>query len=384
MLTIGNIYISRQEGQSRLCADIALNGKGTTLWFSVPTEQEAYLCQERSDAFVMALLPTAMRGGYDITCHTPMSRRLHYQLEQYLIPSLCAAGALYHPMSIYAPLAEEPVPNRGAVATGFSAGVDSLYTIMSHGSQSDYPLTHLTVFNTGFFQGHSYRKNFHKACEKVRAFAEDTGLSWLCVDSNIQDILPEQFLDVYSFRTLACAMALQRLFRVYLLSSGHDFASFHFDLHNSATYDMLTVSCAQTESLRFYLSGAQLKRWEKLESLSRWPRSYTWLHPCVFGFAGEKNCGRCKKCIRTQTDLYALGTLDRYETMFDVPAYKKALPQRIGFILANRGNNLFDETRQLLEQRQIPIPLAARIFEQQFLRSMENLKASLEEPQTGK
>ena len=253
---------------------------------------------------------------------------------------------------------------------------------MIHGSGSDYPLTHLTVFNNGFFDGPAYRKNFHRACQKVQTFATEAGLQYICMDSNITEVLPEHFLDVYSFRNLACAMALHELFSVYLLSSGHDFASFYFDLHNSATYDMLTVSCAQTESLRIYLSGAQVKRWQKLEALSQWPTSYTWLHPCVFGFAGEKNCGRCKKCIRTQTSLYALGKLDRYEAMFDIPAYKKALPQRIGFVLANRGNHLFDETRMLLEQRNIPIPPAARIFEQQFLRALKNLEAQLETQKT--
>lgn len=88
MLQIGNLYLQHTDGQARLCADITLNGRGTTLWFGVNEAQAEYLCPQRSDAFVMALLPTAMRGGYSITCETPMSERLHYQLENYLIPTL--------------------------------------------------------------------------------------------------------------------------------------------------------------------------------------------------------------------------------------------------------------------------------------------------------
>ena len=374
MLQIGKIYIHRTDAQARLCADITLNGRGSTLWFGVEEAQAEYLCQERSDAFVMALLPAAMRGGYTIVCQTPMSQRLHYQLTNYLIPSLCAAGDLYHPVSIQAPFASEPLKNQKGVGTGFSGGVDSLYSIMTHGKDSDYPLTHLAVFNVGVFEGPAFRDGFRKSCGNAREFAEKAGLELVCLDSNITQVLPERFLDVYSFRNLAGAMALQSLFSVYLLSSGHDVANFSFDLRNSATYDLLTVHCAQTESLSVYLSGAQMPRSGKLKALSGWEPAYRWLHPCVYGHVGGKNCGHCKKCARDMTTLYALGTLDRFEAVFDTAAYKKALPQRIGFVLANRGNHLYDETLALLEKNEVAIPPAAYVCEKQFRKALENLK----------
>lgn len=374
MLTIGKVYLRTVENQARLCADIMLNNRGTTLWFGVDEAQEDYLCADRSDAFVMALLPTAMRGGHDISCETPMSERLHYQLENYLIPSLCAAGDLYHPMSIRAPLASGCVETKGGVGTGFSGGVDCLYSILTHGTGSDYPVTHAAVFNVGVYEGPGFREGFRKACRNARQCVEDMGLELVGLDSNISQVLPERFLDVYSFRNLAGAMALQGLFSVYLLSSGHDVANFSFDLHNSATYDLLTVHCAQTESLRFYLSGAQVTRAKKLEILSDWEPAHRWLHLCIFGHAGEKNCGHCKKCARDMTTLYALGTLDRFGAVFDIPTYQKALPQRIGFVLANRGNHLYDETLSLLERNGTPIPPAAYACEKQFRRAMVHLQ----------
>lgn len=378
MLTIGNIYISREEGQSRLCADIALNGKGTTLWFSVPTEQEAYLCRTRSDAFVMALLPTAMRGGYDITCHTPMSRRLHYQLEEYLIPSLCAAGDLYHPMAIHAPLSAEPIPNRGAVGTGFSGGVDTMYTIMTHGSDSAYPVSHLALFNAGVFDGPSFRKAFRHSCRNAERFAREMKLELVCLDSNIRQILPERFIEVCGFRNFSCALALQNLFSVYLYSSGYDFAHFSFDLRSCGSYEMLAVSCAQTEALSFYFSGGQSTRVGKLEALVDWEPAHRWLHPCVYGHVGEQNCGHCKKCARDMTTLHALGALDRFGAVFDIPAYRRALPQRIGFVLANRGDYFYDETIALLEKNGTPIPPAAYACEKQFRAALEHLKKQVQ------
>ena len=148
------------------------------------------------------------------TCETPMSQRLHYQLTNYLIPSLCAAGELYRPVSIRAPLTAERVPNRGAVGTGFSGGVDSLYSVMTHGPDCDYPLTHLALFNVGVFEGPGFREGFRRSCGNAREFANKLGLELVCLDSNISQVLPERFLDVYSFRNLAGAMALQGLFSV--------------------------------------------------------------------------------------------------------------------------------------------------------------------------
>lgn len=374
MLTIGKPYLAHADGQIRLCAEIGINGKGTTLWFGVDEAQGEYLCAERSDAFVMALLPAAMRGGHEMIAECPMSQRLHYQLENYLIPSLCSAGDLYKPVKITAPVTAERVCSKGGVGTGFSGGVDSLYSIMTHGKESDYPLTHIAVFNVGVFEGPGFRESFRKSCRNARVFAEQLGIDMVGLDSNISQVLPERFLDVYSFRNLAGAMALQGLYSCYLLSSGHDFANFKFDLRNTATYDLLTVHCAQTESLAIYLSGAQVKRTEKLEELSEWEPAHRWLHPCFNGNVGGKNCGHCKKCARDTTTLYALGTLDRFEAVFDVAAYKKAIPQRIGFVLANKGEHLYDETLELLQKRGVDIPPAAYVYEKQFRRALKNLE----------
>lgn len=379
MLTIGKLYLEHTPQQVRLCADISLNGRGTTLWFGVAPEQGEYLCAERSDAFVMALLPAAMRGKQDIRCETPMSRRLHYQLQQYLIPTLAAAGTLYHPVSIHAPVTAEPVENTGAVGTGFSGGVDSLYTIMSHGADSDYPLTHLVHFNAGVYDGLGGRRSFRQACSAARQFADEIGLEFIGVDTNFTTELPERYLDVYSFRNLSCAMALQSLFSVYLLSDGRGAENFSFDLHNSDSYDLLTVSCAQNETLSVFLSGVQLRRRDKLEALTEWPPSYRWLHPCTAGLVGERNCGRCRKCIRDQVTLYAFGALEQYGPVFDVSGFLKKLPQAIGFLMAYRKSSQSQQTVGLLRERGIAIPPAAYAYEKQFRLTMENMEKQKQE-----
>ena len=280
MLKIGKIYLQRLEDQVRLCADISLNGRGVTLWFGVEPEQERYLSAERSDAFVVTMLFSAMRGGHDIYCETPMSERLHYQLENYLIPSVCAAGERYKSIKIHAPLTAERMTNLGGVGTGFSGGADCLYTVMTHGAESPYPLTHLAVFNVGTFDGPEYQKNYHAACKDAAAVAKELGLELVCLDSNAVEVLNEDFLTVYAYRLLAGALALQGLFSVYLLSSGRAFGEFEMDLSNTAAYDLLIVHCIQTETLATYCSGGEAKRSQKLLALADWQPAQRWLHPC--------------------------------------------------------------------------------------------------------
>lgn len=373
MLHIGNTYMQRMDGQTRLCADISIDGRGTTLWFGVNEAQEACLCPNRSDPFLMALLPTAMRGGHDIQYETAASARLCYQLENYLIPAVSSVGSLYHPIHIHGPLTAQRIINQGGVATGFSGGVDSLYSILTHGPDSEYPLTHLAVFNSGVFEGAGFRASFRRALSNAERFAAENGLSAIGVDSNVSEVLPERFLDVYSYRNLACALALQGLLSVYLLSSGHDAANFSFDLHNSATYDLLTNHCAKTETMTVYLSGMQATRCDKLKALSQWSPSYRWLHPCFSSLSGMQNCGHCIKCIMTLVPLYALDALDQYRAVFDIPAFKRSLPQRIGFALANRSNHLLGEGVSLLEKSGKPIPPAAYVCEKQFRAAMNHL-----------
>lgn len=370
MLSIGKSRIERRDGTARLCADITVGGRGVTVWFAVDAAQEKCLAVGRADPFVMALLPGAMRGGHEIVCDDPMSERLRYQMREQLIPALCAAAGPYRPIRISAQTTREAYPNMGAVGTGFSGGVDSLYTVMTHGPDSEYPLTHLAVFNAGVFEGETYRENFRRASQAAARFAAECGFRTIFVDTNFHEALPERFLDVYSFRNLACALALQGLFSVYLLSSGHDAANFCMDLRNTASYDLLTVACAGTETMAVHLSGVPAKRREKLAALADWEPSWRWLHPCVFGWAGVKNCGRCKKCVRDMTTLFALGVLDRYGEVFDTQEYRRHMAARMGFVLAERDNHLYGETLALLEERHVPIPPAAYVYEKQFRRAL--------------
>ncbi|MBD5559072.1 MAG: hypothetical protein HDQ87_01735 [Clostridia bacterium] len=381
MLKISKTYLEQKGDSTRLCADVSIGAREATLWFAVDSIHADWLALGRADGFVMALLPGAMRGKHDIVCEDPMSERLHGQLVRGLIPALTFAGGQYHPIQITAPLTSEKLLNGGAVGTGFSGGADCLYTVMSHGRDSVLPLTHIAVFNNGHMGNglQAGRNLFRIACEHAQRFALEQSLQMVALDSNIYDTLSDRGLDVYSFRNYACGLVLGQLFSVYLLSSGHDAAHFALDLHNSATFDLLTARCASTESLSFYHAGEEMTRVQKLIELAEWEPSWRWLHPCFRQGPDQPNCGHCKKCIRDMSTLYALKRLDRYRAVYDVDDFVRNLPQRMGVLLAHSDAHLYAEAIELLMERNIPIPPQAYAYERQFRIAMKQLQAQTEE-----
>lgn len=377
MLRIGKSYIKIEDGIARLCADLTIGERRAALWFGVERGQEGWFSPGRADAFVMALLPCAMQGDHEIVCEDPLSARLYYQLTGTLIPALSAVGGRFYSIRITGPLTSERFIGQKAVGTGFSGGVDSLYTIMRHSGESEFPLTHIAVFNTGNIES---KTALSRLFGQAEAFGTEHGLKAVFVDTNFRQILPEYYNSVYTFRNLACALALQGLFSVYLLSSGPDASKMKLDLLICDHYDLLTVNCASTESLTFYLSGAETTRVEKLSELTKWEPSRRWMHPCTSIIGEERNCGRCKKCIRDMTVLYAMGELEQYRAVYDMEDYLKHLPERIGFILASRyRSNSAVQVIHFLEERNFPIPPAAYIYAGQFCRAMKNLESGQKE-----
>lgn len=385
MLNIGKSYIEKKDGNSRLCADLTIGNRRTTMWFGIESEHEDWLSLGRADPFVMAMLPAAMREGYEIVCEDPMSERLHYQFTNELIPTLAFSGELYHKIKISSPFTSKRVNNQGAVGTGFSGGVDSLYTIMRHGRESALPLTHIAVINREARLWDN--QTFQKLCRRAALFGKEQGLVPVFIDTNYRKIVPSKIDNLPTYRYLAAVYAMAGLFKTYLVSSGPNASKFNLDLQLCDRYDLLTVNCASTESLTLYLSGVETTRRGKLEALSEWEPSRRWINPCLFKEGEYQNCGHCKKCIHDMTMLYAMGKLDRYNTVFDTDDYYKFLPARIGYVMAGREESeSFALAYRLLKENQAYIPPASYIFEKQFRRAKQNhkniIEAEIEEEET--
>ncbi len=370
VIDIGKIYFIKDNENTKMCSDIRIGNRKHTTWFSLKNEQAKYFC-ERSDAFIMAFLLIAMRKGYDIVCHNVISKKLHYQLNHYVIPILSDEMEIYKKITVHADTIEE-FETENAIGTALSGGVDSLYTVMTHGKDCEYPVTHLTLFNMGSLRKEDPKKKgeiFPFACEKVKEFAKEQNLQTIFVDTNLEQDF-EYFSTAITFRNIACALAIQKLLGKYYISSSRKVSEFELDSNCCESYDLLVVPLASTESLTFYLAGQEKTRIEKIEAISEWNVSYKWLHPCIYGSLGEKNCGHCSKCYRDLATLWYLGKLDNYREVFDIDEYKEKLNINLAYTLANCRGKLNKNVSELLDSME-NLPQEVRQYAKYFKMLMK-------------
>lgn len=378
-LRIGKPFLRRSSGQVSLCAELIVQTHTEEAWFSVEPEFADYLTDDRADAFVVGFLTTAMRLGEDIVCEAPITRRLYYQITQYLIPAMAANMEIYHPISIHAPVTDAPLPCERAVGTGWTGGVDSMYTLMTHLNPEEpgMKLTHLLVANVGTLESRHNTELLRYMVEKARSgIAQELGLAVVAVDSNIQLLQQENYLAVAAFRLSAAVLALQKLFGVFLHSGAYEFSRFAFAAENSAYYELLPLSCFETDRTVFYSTGSHIARIRKLRELSDFPFAQKYLHPCIY--TRRDNCGKCGKCVRTMGALYALGTLDHFGAVFDLEDFYSHKEEHLAAILAKKESQHYGEVLAVMKQRGMELPpevqRKARILRAAAIVAKKNLK----------
>lgn len=317
-LTIGNPYLN----SNKLCSEIQLSDKDETvvLWYEVSSEYVPYLCTEKSDAFLVNLLLYAMENDYNIVCEGCISEKLYYQLTEYLIPTISQNIEVYKPIIIKAPLSSEILLSQNCVGGSISGGVDSFFTAIKHRErlESNFNITHYTFFNagaSGMYGGEKARKIFHERIDWIKQVAIEQGKPLVVVDTNFNEFLHQVHVETHTFRSLAIPLALQKLFSVYYYSSGVPFNEFEISKSDTASYDLLIMSCLNTENITFYSHGGNTTRIEKLKYISSYPVTYKYLNVCVWD---ATNCCRCPKCRKTMMELHLIGKLDNYSKVFDL------------------------------------------------------------------
>ena len=335
MLTLEKPYIQRIGEKSRLCCNVLLEGNASEIWYEAEREYEPYLCAERCDAFVAAMFPYAMSHGMDLVVDGPVSAKLAYQLDHFLIPALAKYTREFHMIKTrYASYSSENFGGTG-VGVGVSGGVDSFYTILKNLNQEnkEFNVTHLTFFNVGShgdFGGEEAREIFRERAAAAKQLSDELGLPFVAVDSNVSDILQMNFEATCAYRSLSAVLALQKLFGCYHFASGESIDMFHIDGIEASYHDLLNVQCFSTEGTRIYSSGITENRFEKIGYIKDNPVVQKHLNVCI---SDSKNCGHCDKCIRTMNALYALGVLDSFGAAFDVEDYLSNLDERLGYML---------------------------------------------------
>lgn len=349
MIKIEKPFIVVDDSFATLQTYITIDENRRLIWFRVKRKWEQYLCDERADAFVIAILNYAIRNRHDIISDAPISEDLYYNIDTYLIDALVEYNPLFYRTKISAPVASEQLPCAGAVGTGISCGVDSLHALAKEANTKfkKHNITHLTFNNVGSHgKGEIAKKLYKERLEIPKRFADEYGYEFIASDSNLMDAIEQNHYKTHTYSSLFAIYCLQKLFSIYYYASaGYKYTDFtlkDYPYICCGSYEILSLPLFSTHSLRIYSEGENKSRLQKLKIVANYQPSYKYLNVCL---AEPKNCGVCEKCVRTLLGLDALQVLDRYKEAFDIEYYKKNKKwylQQMLYRLAEKKHDYFE------------------------------------------
>lgn len=199
------------------------------------------------------------------------------------------------------------------------------------------------------------RKRFAETKRKAQIIADEMGLPLIAVYSNIYEFWFYRNRDIYTFKNLSFAYALQKLIGVFDFSSGCTYEEFTVkpDDWSSIYYDLLLVSFASSEDMTIYSSGADKERIEKVEYVANDPVVQRHLQVCN---DETYNCGVCQKCVRTLMELWAFDKLDQFGECFPVDEFNKRKNRELIKVIKNKDTAYNKEIIGMLRpQKKIPL-----------------------------
>lgn len=341
-LVLSSLYIVDCDDRVRLCTDVKRDGVCFQLFYEFESDLKQYIDTDVVDPFLVAILPYALEFGFDIICDVPIGDEIYYNIVNDIIPVFVAGQSYFNKIEIVAEkgVINHKVENKGAVGTGVSCGVDSIYTILSHiGSYNSripksHELTHLVLMNAGSCSAKGGEESYKWFCEEVeqaQKVSREIGLNLITIHTNLMEFYGVDHSHSGTMRMAGCILALDKFFDKYYLASGYDIKQFRF-ANDDAAYAFYTLRYVTTSNILFYLTGNSVNRDMRVEYISDSNIAQNYLNVC---WNGAHNCGLCEKCLRTMGSLYSINKLNLYHKCFDVNNFEKNKIRRIAKIIYN-------------------------------------------------
>ncbi|MCG8565272.1 MAG: hypothetical protein MI747_09345 [Desulfobacterales bacterium] len=241
-------------------------------------------------------------------------------------------GGRYTPIPIEAGVRGEihmPDPPRAGMV--MSGGMDSLAAL--HLNRLNYPPEHPAYVKDGFFihgfdiggvveRGAKYHV-YDRAAEAIGKICRDAGLELIPVYTNIRHLCDERELWLDSFfGAVLGAVAHAFSGRINLMFIGSSYDIPH--LHPCGSHPLLDPEYSSL-GVRIRHRDYALSRLEKIEVVSQWDTAFQNFRVCLANVPDRLNCGKCEKCVRTMTELTALGLLDKTTAFVE----DKVLPEHL-------------------------------------------------------
>jgi hypothetical protein len=289
------------------------------------------------NAFLTVCAIPAMRFGEErIAIDAPICPQLKSGLITAMHCLTTWYGAPRKVIPIEAPLQTEappaPQPRSGCF---FSGGVDAL--TMVYNNRQHYPRQHPSSFRDAIMVYGMLKSETHQEADAYRYMvkemeflAKDSELNLIPVFTNakthLQDLDPKVQFWLKEFQS-AFLSAIGHCFssRFSLLSIA---SSSDVEYQNSYGSHPLLDPQYSSSTLQIRHEDITISRLKKAHILGGWDAAIRHLRVCNTGGEfqdGYHNCGRCEKCMRTKTELFAAGVLHKADSFVDKEITAKRL-----------------------------------------------------------
>ena len=198
--------------------------------------------------------------------------------------------------------------------------------------------------------------------DRLTPMAKELGLKFIGIRSNIN--IMNGYRDFYlsgeCIVTGAFIFSLAKLFGTYYWASSYPADMLVFDEHHGDGLDIFALPLLSVRGgIQFYLSGMETDREGKVCFIADNPVVQRGLTVCN----QSVNCGRCKKCLRTMTELSIIGKLDKFDKVFPVADYKAHYTSRLADLLAGDDPPFPEGIKKAMRENGVRIPFTVYLKE---------------------
>lgn len=300
---VASIESENVNGLSTITAEIGTGTHSRSIFFRT---QDAVLTPNSEAWFCLAFLPGMKHGG-DLCIDAPLSPKLLGAADR-LSDIYCSWYPNFHSAKLLG-ASSSSVPGRSGegVATFFTGGMDSFYTLLKHRDE----ITHV-IFVHGVDVGLRDTRLRRQVSEMLERVGREFGVGVVEIESSIRGFFEFHQInwEVGHGAAFACIghLLAPTFKRIYIPSSFTYAELFPWGSHP------LTDPLWSSEGLEFAHDGSEATRVQKAALLAKSDLALQSLRVCFHNLDSAYNCGRCEKCVRTMINLHAAGALARCTT----------------------------------------------------------------------
>jgi hypothetical protein len=309
-MKLQDVRVERFSDRIRVIGDI--ENATVRPYLAFPSEMESFVAGT-ADSFVPMLLVPCLEKGEALEIVPPISSQLARRVPR-IMDVLLSLFPNFHRITVKLNERKEAAPPAGnAVASLFSGGVDSFYTLLkafTPGEDPDSRPTHV-FFMRGLEQPLDQSSGADATLDIVRDIARQTGVGVLWGETNLRLLFGLNYeLYYHASALIGAALALSLGVKRLLVPSTFSYGQ----LIPWGSHPLLDELWS-VESMDVVHHGAEARRVDKIAMLARDHRStFRHLRVCLKNQAGPGNCGRCQKCARTMMALEVIGVLAEAST----------------------------------------------------------------------